>query len=137
MGGVAPSGDALPPNPDLTAGAAFGARHLRPGMVSLAVAASDDDPALKGRPGYRPVGFNITTGPGPVPSLDGGNVVFGRVVAGLEVVAAVAALPALGPTPGPFNALATALGDERGARARARFGQPLRLVVITKAGLVE
>ena len=136
MGGVAPS-EALPANADLTTAAAFRARHLRPGTVSLAVAASDDEPFLRGRPGYRPAGFNITTGPGPVPSLDGGNVVFGRVVHGLDVVSAVAGMQALGPTPGPFNALATALGDERGAQARSRFGQPLRLVVIMRAGLVK
>ncbi len=134
MGGVAPT-TPLPPNPDLTASAAFAGRHLRPGTVSLAVAAADDDPVVRARPGYRPAGFNITTGPGPVPALDGGNVVFGRVAAGLEVVNGIAALPALGPTPGPFNALASAIGDDRAAKARARFGQPLRLVVITKAGL--
>jgi peptidyl-prolyl cis-trans isomerase B (cyclophilin B) len=136
MGGLAPS-TPLPDNPDLLAAGAFRARHLRPGTVSLAVAASDDEPVLKARPGYRPAGFTITTGPGPVPALDGGNIVFGRVSEGLDVVASVSKLPALGPTPGPFNALADLLGDERGARARARYGQPLRLVVVTKAGVLK
>ena len=121
MGELAPS--APPPaNPDLLSGPAFEGRHLRPGTVTLAVAAADDDPLIRLRPGYRAAEFAITTGPGPVPSLDGGNIVFGRVESGLDVVSRVTAVPVLRATPGPFNALASILGDERGATARKGEG---------------
>ena len=66
-------------------------------------------------------GFRITTGPGPVPSLDGANVVVGRVTAGLDVVASVARTPTFAPLPSArsWNSLAAALGDGRAAKARA------------------
>ncbi len=41
---------------------AFRLPHYRPGTVSLALGESDEDPALRQRPDYRPVGFLITTG---------------------------------------------------------------------------
>ena len=113
-------------------------RHSRPGTLSLALGANDDDDAVRIRPGYRAAEFLITTGPGPVPSLDGANIVFGGVEQGLaEVVGAVTArVRVLGATPGPFGDLARAIGDERVARVTAKYGRPLQLVVITKAGVL-
>ena len=134
MGELAPS-TPLPPNPDLLAGTAFDGRHLRPGTVSLAVAASDDDDGVRLAPGYRAAQFLITTGPGPVPRLDGGNIVFGRVLSGLDVVTAMTRVPLLRAPPGPWASFAKLVGDERGARVAAKYGRPLKLVVITKAGV--
>ena len=73
-----------------------------------------------------------------MPSLDGANIVFGRVETGMaEVVGAVTArVRVLGATPGPFGDLARAIGDERVARVTAKYGRPLQLVVITKAGVL-
>ena len=134
MGELTPSSP-LPANPDLLAGSAFSGRHLRPGTVSLAVAASDDDDAVRLAPGYRAAQFLITTGPGPAPRLNGGNIVFGRVLSGLDVVAAVTRVPTLRAPPGPWAKLATLVGDERAARVASKYGRPLKLVVITKAGI--
>ena len=131
---------APPSNPDLLSPSSFGGplRHSRPGTLSLALGANDDDDAVRMRPGYRAAEFLITTGPGPVPSLDGANIVFGGVEQGLaEVVGAVTArVRVLGATPGPFGDLARAIGDERVARVTAKYGRPLHLVVITKAGVL-
>ena len=108
----------LAPNPELASAAAFRLTHRAPGTVSLALSADDDDDAPPRAPF---TGFRITTGPGPVPSLDGANVVIGRVTAGLDVVAAVARTPTFAPLPSArsWNSLAAALGDGRAAKARA------------------
>ena len=127
-------------NPDLLSPSSFEGplRHSRPGTLSLALGATDDDEAVRMRPGYRAAEFLVTTGPGPVPSLDGSNIVFGRVERGLaEVVGAmVSRVKVLGATPGPFGDLARAIGDERVRRVTAKYGRPLQLVVITKAGVL-
>ena len=44
----------------------------------MALGANDDDPDIKTQRGFSNAEFLITTGPGPVPSLDGQNIVFGR-----------------------------------------------------------
>jgi peptidyl-prolyl cis-trans isomerase B (cyclophilin B) len=66
-------------------------------------------------PGYRNVEFLITTGPGPVPSLDGRNIVFGKVVQGLETVAALSGVPTFSPNASArqMNQFAMFVGDER------------------------
>ena len=46
--------------------------------MSLALGANDEDAGLKALRSFRNTEFLITTGPGPVPSLDGQNIVFGR-----------------------------------------------------------
>jgi peptidyl-prolyl cis-trans isomerase B (cyclophilin B) len=75
------------PNTDLSSPAGFKLRHSRPGTVSLSISGdNDEDPEARGRPGYRPTEFLITTGPGPVPRLDGLNLVFGRVTEGMSTV---------------------------------------------------
>lgn len=46
--------------------------------MSLALGANDDDAGVKSQRDFRNAQFLITTGPGPVPSLDGQNIIFGR-----------------------------------------------------------
>ena len=58
-------------NRDTLESSAFGLRHYRAGTVSLALSENDDDPAIQQRPGYTTTSVLITTGPGPVPRLDG------------------------------------------------------------------
>eukprot|EP00884_Botryococcus_braunii_P009119 jgi/Botrbrau1/18208/Bobra.53_1s0067.1 len=129
----------LPPNDDLLNPRAFRLPHYRPGTVSLSLTENDDEPFVKQRPGYRNTEFLITTGPGPAPSLDGNNVVFGRVLDGLETVAAITRLPIFKPAERiqVLNKVASLIGDERAARVRAKYGRPLRSVVITDSGLVD
>ena len=73
-------------NGDLLKSSSFQLRHARPGTVSLNLGKNSDDDFYRNRPGYVELGFLITTGPGPVPSLDEENIVFGRVSSGLDVV---------------------------------------------------
>ena len=89
--------------------------------------------------GRAPTRFRITTGPGPVPSLDGQNIVLGRVVSGMDVVAALARVPTYAPLPSArtWNTLAGKLGDDRAAKARAAWSKPRQAVVITACGLVQ
>ena len=93
--------DLLPSNNEVTTATSFALRHLRPGeahlhavfcclqnwvgacmlisvacagapgTVSLNLSQNDDYPELRQAPNYRDAEFLITTGPGPVPSLDG------------------------------------------------------------------
>lgn len=62
---------------------AFLLGHSRPGVVSLCLSENDDDDEIKLNPNYRNVEFLITTGPGPCPQLDSGNIVFGTVLEGM------------------------------------------------------
>ncbi|GFR40128.1 hypothetical protein Agub_g684, partial [Astrephomene gubernaculifera] len=135
---LSPSSPPRPqPNPEVSQSSSFRLRHLRPGTVSLALGESDEDPAARSAPGYRPVEFLITTGPGPVPRLDGQNIVFGRVLEGMGVVGQVAQVPVFGPSPVgnslAFNSLAAAIGDERAATVRRKYGKPLKAVVVLAA----
>jgi len=138
MGELAPSWSTLlgdspstSSNPDLLNPSSFDAerlppllRHLKPGTLSLALGANDDDGALRLGQGYRPSEFLITTGPGPVPSLDGRNIVFGRVEEGLDVVGGiVSSVKTIGEAPGPFAKVAQLLGDERIERRKAKYGE--------------
>uniref|UniRef100_A0A061S1R7 Peptidyl-prolyl cis-trans isomerase B (Cyclophilin B) n=1 Tax=Tetraselmis sp. GSL018 TaxID=582737 RepID=A0A061S1R7_9CHLO len=134
LGGVAaPKG--LEPNPEVTAAASFKLRHFYPGTVSLPLSVNDDDERLRVKRSYRSTEFLITTGPGPAPALDGGNVVFGRVLEGLGTVARVADVPTFSPQSRMrlLNSLAAAIGDDRAARAKASWGRPLQPVVVTSA----
>ncbi|BDA49114.1 probable peptidyl-prolyl cis-trans isomerase B [Coccomyxa sp. Obi] len=137
MGLVQPPTD-LPPNKELLASRSFRLEHSRPGTVSLSISENDDDPILKQRPSYRPTEFLITTGPGPVPSLDGQNVVFGTVLEGYNTVTAIASQPTFKPNERiqAVNQLASFIGDERAARVRAKYGKPLKSVVITDVGVL-
>lgn len=43
--------------------------------------------------------FSCNAGPGPVPRLNGQNIVFGRVLEGMSVVGQVTQVPVFGPSP--------------------------------------
>ena len=67
-------------------------------------------------------GVSHHPGPAPVPSLDGENVVFGRVLSGLETVTRVAARPRSNRRATPsVNQVAEWVGDDRAAK-RGRVG---------------
>jgi len=121
-------------NTDVLNARAFDARHFRPGTVSLALesAQSDGDFGV-------PTEFLITTGPAPVPSLDGRNIVFGRVTRGLDVVARLSATKTFKPsdTARAYNGLAKLVGDSRALKARAAWTKPTRALVITETSVEE
>ena len=127
-------------NPDILSSSAFRLRHLYPGAVSLNLSENEDDDALRfGLDRYQPLSFLITTGPAPAPSLDGENIVFGRVIEGLDTtIAAVAAVPTFQPygNQKTFNDIANFIGDERASKTKAKWGKPLKAVVITNTGLL-
>jgi cyclophilin family peptidyl-prolyl cis-trans isomerase len=64
--------------------------------------------------------FLVTTGPAPVPSLDGEAIVFGRVEQGLGTVTTVANVPTFRPPQrvAVMNDLANAFGDGRAETVR-------------------
>lgn len=125
-------------NPDASDPSAFRLSHSRPGTLSLALTENDEDPVIKERPNYRNVEFLITTGPGPVPRLDGQNIVFGRVVEGLGAVSRITAVQTFRPSDGngSMNAFAKLIGDDRAANVKRKYGRPLQAVIITDAGLL-
>ena len=63
---------------------------------------------------------SVGAGPGPVPALDGENIVFGHVLEGLGAVAQVAAMPTFQPNERvqALNQVASFIGDDRAAKAR-------------------
>ena len=129
----------FPPNPELLASASFEQKHLRPGTVSLALAAAtgEGEGASLSRNSAQ-TEFLITTGPAPVPSLDGQNVVFGRVTRGLEVVTKIAATPTFAPSGNSvaWNQVAEWVGDDRAAKARESWSKPTMAVAIINAGVI-
>ncbi len=133
LGGVELPANFPASNPDAVTPAAFTLRHLRPGTVSLALGADEGEDVPAGSPLTR---FRITTGPGPVPRLDGSSIVIGRVLEGLDVVQAVSRVPTYAPLPSAkaWNALAGALGDGRAATARGAWSKPMQAVIITDCG---
>ena len=129
----------FPPNPELLAPASFQQKHLRPGTVSLALAAATGDGEVGSMSrNSAQTEFLITTGPAPVPSLDGTNVVFGRVTKGLEVVTKIAATPTFAPSGNSvaWNQVAEWVGDDRAAKARESWSKPTMAVAITDAGFM-
>lgn len=77
-------------------------------------------------------------GPGPAPSLDGTNIVFGRVLEGLDTVSAVARVPTFKPSERIrfYNSVARFLGDGRADQAQRQWGKPLQPVLITASGMM-
>ena len=81
-------------------------------------------------------GFHAGTG--PASSLDGENIVFGRVLQGYDTMRAITSVPTFRPYNErvmSFNKLASFLKDDRADRVRAKWGKPLKAVVITAAGM--
>ncbi|CAF2227313.1 hypothetical protein HID58_029079 [Brassica napus] len=126
----------LPRNTDVVNSKSFLLPHARPGLVSLCLSENDDDDETRLDPEYRNVEFLITTGPGPCPQLDGGNIVFGTVLEGLDVVTSIAAVPTFKPSEKirQFNDFAEFLGDERAQNARSLWNRPLKTVFISDCG---
>ena len=115
---------------------------------------------VRDRGAPRPNGTGLTFTLAPAPELDGLNVVVGRVVEGLDVLAALGELPynkpkddrrararrrcfggdaADGCAPrsrSPFFAVAKSIGDTRATVAEKGFGRPLGKVMITAAGVL-
>jgi peptidyl-prolyl cis-trans isomerase B (cyclophilin B) len=127
----------LPPNPDMVSPSAFRLRHSRPGTLSLNLSENEDEPYIRDARGYRNLSFLITTGPGLAYSLDGENIVFGAVADGMDVVSRIAQdVPVFMPDGNlrAFNDLANFIGDERAAKSKAKWSQPLQAVVIVGSG---
>eukprot|EP00210_Caulerpa_lentillifera_P000032 g31.t1 len=122
----------LQSNPELTSSKSFRLTHTRPGTVSLALAENEDSANVTLSKTYHPTQFLVTTGPGPAPRLNNGNVVFGRVLDGFDVLAKIAEVKTFTPAARvqAFNTLAKALGDERAEEARKSWGRPIQPVVI-------
>lgn len=121
-------------NGDVTRASAFAGKHFRPGTVSLALESAQKD----GEYGTT-AQFLITTGPAPVPSLDGKNIVFGRVVEGLDVVNRLASEKTFKPTSTArtYNAIASLVGDSRAEKAKSAWVKPTRALVITDCGVLR
>lgn len=128
----------LEANPETLQSDAFRMEHTRPGTVSLSLSENDDERMIKERPQYRNTEFLITTGPGPATFLDGQNVVFGRVLSGIDTVVNVANVPTFQVDKRIrwVNEFAGLIGDERAAKARARWTKPQKPVVITACGVL-
>uniref|UniRef100_A0A1J3JK35 Peptidyl-prolyl cis-trans isomerase n=1 Tax=Noccaea caerulescens TaxID=107243 RepID=A0A1J3JK35_NOCCA len=126
----------LPRNTDVVNSKSFLLPHARPGLVSLCLSENDDDDETRLDPDYRNVEFLITTGPAPCPQLDGGNIVFGTVLEGLDVVTSIATVPTFKPSENirQFNDFAEFLGDERAQNARSLWNRPLKTVYISDCG---
>lgn len=80
----------------------------------------------------------LFAGPGPALDLDGGNVVFGQVIEGFDVLQQMAAVLTIKPndTVVGYNQLAQFFGDDRAAKARDKWDKPLQALVITDAGVL-
>ncbi|KAK9864152.1 hypothetical protein WJX84_012172 [Apatococcus fuscideae] len=137
MGDIEPP-RSLPVNADTLSSASYRLEHRRAGTVSLSLSENDDDWRIRSRSNYRNLQFLITTGPGPTPSLDGTNIVFGRVLEGLDTVSAVARVPTFKPSERIrfYNSVARFLGDGRAEQAQRQWGKPLQPVLITGSGIM-
>ena len=122
-------------NPDTASAAAFKLTHSRPGTLSLALSVDDGEEVSPTAPMTR---FRITTGPGPVPRLDGKDIVIGRVLSGLATVDAIRQVPTYAPTSTGrwYNQIARAIGDSRAATARGAWTRPRQAIVITDCGVL-
>ena len=74
-----------------------------------------------------------------MPRLDGLNLVFGRVLRGMDVVAAAARVPSFQPDARSrqLNRFAAFIGDDRADKVARRYGRPLKAVIITRAGVLD
>ncbi|KAL4541392.1 hypothetical protein Ndes2526B_g05923 [Nannochloris sp. 'desiccata'] len=126
-------------NPDVLSSVAFKLDHRKPGTVSLNLSENEDDNSIKFSGSYRPLNFLIATGPAPAQSLDGENIVFGVTLEGLDVISSISRVPTFQPPKGngkAFNDLAKFIGDERASKTSAKWGKPLKAVLITGSGVL-
>jgi peptidyl-prolyl cis-trans isomerase B (cyclophilin B) len=126
-------------NPDLLSSTAFKLDHRKPGTISLNLSENEDDKSIQFSGSYRPLSFLITTGPAPAQSLDGENIVFGVTLEGLDVISSISRVPTFQPPKGngkAFNDLAKFIGDERASKTSAKWGKPLKAVLITGSGVL-
>ncbi|WIA16894.1 hypothetical protein OEZ86_014082 [Tetradesmus obliquus] len=125
-------------NTDLASPGPFKLSHSRPGTVSLSLSENDEDPAIKERSDYRALQFLITTGPGPVPRLDGLNAVIGRVEEGMDTVRLLAQVPSFQPDirSQQLNRFAAFIGDDRANNVRRQYGKPLKAIIILDSGVL-
>lgn len=131
--------DELPSNIDLLSASAFQLDHSRPGTLSLNLSENEDDEFVKSRKGYQPLSFLITTGPGPATSLDDENIVFGRIKDGFDIISDIVnTVPTFQPNDSlvAYNQFAEFIGDERATKARAKWGKPLKAVLIVNSGII-
>ena len=147
--GMVQAPEGIRENTDVVRAEAFRLRHDRGGLLTLLLAPNEvGEEAGGGAEGFEEAGggapkadleFAITTGPGPVPALDGTNIVFGRVDGGLGTVQDIAEVPRYDPAANirGFNMLASVLGDSRSKKAQASWGKPLKAVVITACGRIQ
>ena len=136
------------------ASAAAPVLHDRAGLVSLLTRPLSEPEAPKERlvasrgklitvqDAAQPVpnGTEWTVTLGPAPLLDDGvAVVVGEIVEGMDIVQAVAALPANrnADEAGALFAVAKAIGDKRALVRQKGSGKPLSKVVIAACGLVD
>ncbi|KAL4447457.1 hypothetical protein ABPG75_004676 [Micractinium tetrahymenae] len=132
------------------AAAAGGPAHSAPGLVSLLVKPrieivnKDKLVASKGKLitvtetfGEIPNGsaWAITTK--PIPELDETHLVVGRVVQGMDVVQAIAALPRVKDnTNSPFFQAGKLAGDKRADVAQRAFNKPYAKITVNECGLL-
>jgi cyclophilin family peptidyl-prolyl cis-trans isomerase len=85
------------------------------------------------------LGCALCTGPGPAPQLDNGNIVFGTILEGMDVVSAISTVPTYKPSSRirQFNNFAELLGDDRAANARSLWNKPLKAIVIKSCGVMD
>ena len=78
-------------------------------------------------------------GSGPSPELDGENIAFGQVLDGWDALTDIAAVPVIkaSDTMETYNKIAQFFGDDRAARAKSKWGRPLKAIVITGSGIVR
>jgi peptidyl-prolyl cis-trans isomerase B (cyclophilin B) len=127
--------------------------HSRAGLVSLLIAPLSEPEAPKERlvasrgklitvqdaAAPQPNGTEWLVTLGPAPALDDGvAVVVGEVLEGMDLVQAIAALPANrnADEAGALFAVAKAIGDKRALVRGKASGKPLSRVVIAACGLV-
>ena len=145
-------------NADLVSAAAFVLRHDKAGVLSLAVGENDEGGYAAGQQatgsggGSLPFDYSLAKASGATspsveflittaeaPSLDGANIVFGRVTKGLGTLLKVAAVPTYRPKSsrvGGINSVAALLGDERADKAKVSWTKPIQTIVILDCGVV-
>ena len=126
-------------NADLTKASAFRGNHLKPGTVSLALS-YDGSRTASPFDGNVYSEVIITTGPAPVPSLDGKNIIFGRVDReSLGVISKIASTPVFSPSSQvkAWNFVASRVGDERAATSKLVWTKPTKAVAIFQSGILE